>query len=172
MRARREAERLAIVARLGPDPLRRDADPLIAWERIERRPDRPIGDALLDQRVVSGIGNIYRNEVLFLHGIHPLRPAKRVTREEWLAMWETLRRLMTRGVRERTVTVETAEVPHPAAAARDPEDDDFYVYGQTVCRRCGSRIRDFPLSGRRMFACPSCQLRRPPSVRRTKALSP
>jgi len=168
-----EAERLAILARLGPDPLRRDADPEIAWAEIARRPERPIGDALLDQRVVSGIGNIYRNEVLFLHGVHPLRPAKRVTREEWLAMWDTVRRLMSRGVRERTVTVETGEIQHPAAAAaRDPEDDDFYVYGQTVCRRCGSRIRDFPLSARRMFACPFCQPRRSPAVRKTKVLSP
>jgi endonuclease-8 len=157
-----EAEMLAIFARLGPDPLRRDGDPEVAWERIAKRPDRPIGDALLDQRVVSGVGNIYRNEVLFLHGVHPLRPAKRVSKEEWLAMWETLRRLMARGVREGTTTVDVRETPHPASA-RSPENDDFYVYGQTMCRRCGGPIRSFPLSGRRMFACPACQMRRLPA---------
>ena len=155
-----ESEKLAIFARLGPDPLRRDADPAIAWERIAKRPNRPIGDALLDQRVISGVGNIYRNEVLFLHGVHPLLPAKRISKDEWLAMWETLRRLMARGVREgRTSTVDRAEEPH-ADAARGGGDDDFYVYGRTACRRCGRTLRNVPLSGRRMFFCPECQSRR------------
>ena len=165
-----ETEKLAIFARLGPDPLRRDADPGIAWEKIVKRPDRPIGDALLDQRVISGVGNIYRNEVLFLHGIHPLRPAKRISKDEWLAMWETLRGLMARGVREgRTATVDRAEEPH-RDAARVAENDDFYVYGESTCRRCGSSVRQFPLSGRRMFACPRCQSRR--SALRREAISP
>jgi len=58
------------------------------------------------------------------------------------------------------VTVAAGEAPHPRAAFERSTDDDFYVYGMTVCRRCGSRLRELPLSGRRMFACPSCQPRR------------
>lgn len=154
-----EEEQLTILARLGPDPLRDDADPDRAWAALEKRPDRPIGDALLDQRVVAGAGNIYRNEALFLTGIHPLRPSGRVSREEWTALWGTLRALMRRGVAEGTVTVDASEKPHPRAG-RVADDDDFYVYDQTFCRRCGSRLRELPLSGRRMFACPTCQPRR------------
>jgi endonuclease-8 len=152
-----EDEMLAIRARLGPDPLREDADPDAVRASLERRPDRSIGDALLDQRVVAGAGNIYRNEALFLTGIHPLRPAGHVSPDEWLLLWETLRALMRRGVREGTVTVTEGEPAHPRAVAERTADDDFYVYGMTVCRRCGSRLRELPLSGRRMFACPSCQ---------------
>ena len=155
-----EEQRLAIVARLGPDPLHDHADPDIVRAALEKRPDRPIGDALLDQRVVAGAGNIYRNEALFLAGIHPLRPSGRISKEEWLGLWETLRALMRRGVREGTVTVEAGEALHPRAAAERTPDDDFYVYGMTICRRCGSRLRELPLSGRRMFACPSCQPKR------------
>ena len=155
-----EEQRLAILARLGPDPLRSDADPDTVRAALERRPDRPIGDALLDQRVLAGAGNIYRNEALFLTGIHPLRPSGRISRDEWLALWETLRELMRRGVREGTVTVAPGEAPHPRAAGERTPDDDFYVYGMTICRRCGSRLRELPLSGRRMFACPSCQPKR------------
>jgi endonuclease-8 len=156
-----EEERRAILARLGPDPLRRDADPQVVWTALERRPDRPIGDALLDQRVIAGVGNIYRNEALFLTGIHPLRAAGRISEDEWLAVWKTLSSLMRRGIREGTVTADPTEPPHPphprAASVRAADDDDFYVYGRTFCRRCGSRLRELPLSGRRMFACPRCQ---------------
>ncbi|HSE64211.1 MAG TPA: DNA-formamidopyrimidine glycosylase family protein [Thermoanaerobaculia bacterium] len=154
-----EAERLSILARLGPDPLRDDADPEAVREALAKRPQRPIGDALLDQRVIAGAGNIYRTEALFLTGIHPLRPSGRVSSEEFSALWETLRALMRRGVTEGTVTVDASETPHPKSV-RAAEDDDFYVYGQATCRRCGARIREIPLSGRRMFACPTCQPKR------------
>jgi endonuclease-8 len=160
-----EEQRIAILARLGPDPLRSDAEPDTVRAALERRPDRPIGDALLDQRVLAGAGNIYRNEALFLAGIHPLRPSGRISRDEWLLLWETLRELMQRGVREGTVTVAPGEAPHPRAAAERTPDDDFYVYGMTICRRCGSRLRELPLSGRRMFACPSCQPKRRPRAK-------
>jgi endonuclease-8 len=156
-----EEERLAILARLGPDPIRDDAEPETVRAALERRPDRPIGDAILDQRVLAGAGNIYRNEALFLTGIHPLRPSRRISPEEWLALWGTLRALMRRGVGEGTVTVNPGEAPHPLAAGERSPRDDFYVYGMTICRRCGSRLRELPLSGRRMFACPSCQPKRP-----------
>lgn len=157
-----EEERRAIVARLGPDPLRSDGDAAVFWENLQRRPDRAIGDALLDQRIIAGVGNIYRIEALFLRGIHPLRPARRIDREEAQALWDTLRTLMRRGVREGTVTVDARETAHPAAA-REPQDDDFYLYGQARCRRCGGRVAQFPLSGRRMRACPACQPRRAPA---------
>jgi endonuclease-8 len=157
-----EEARRAVVARLGPDPLRSDGDPEVAWENLRRRPKRTIGDALIDQRVVSGVGNIYRNEALFLLGIHPLRPAGRLSHADWIALWSTIRRLMRRGVRAGTRTVDRLETPHPLAASRrDPGDDDFYVYQQTVCRRCGGALRELSVSDRRMFVCPVCQPRSP-----------
>lgn len=151
-------ERRAVLARLGPDPLRKDADPEQAWGKLSKTA-RPIGDVLLDQRFVAGAGNIYRNEALFLAGIHPLRPANRVTRPEWLALWSTLKQLMRRGVSRKSIsTVSPGETPHPRAGRAS--SDSFYVYQHEVCRRCGGRIREFPLSGRRMFACETCQPRR------------
>jgi endonuclease VIII len=150
-----EAKRQAILSRLGPDPIRRDADPAEAWERLRRR-NRPIGDALLDQRVLSGVGNIYRNEALFLAGIHPLRSTLRITEREWKELWRILRRLMRRGAATgRTRTVDSRE--RPGTRAAQESDDDFYVYRRETCRRCGHRLRELPLSGRRMFACPHCQ---------------
>jgi endonuclease-8 len=163
-----EDERRAIEARLGPDPLG-GGEPA-GLERfhaaVSRRPDRPIGDALLDQRVAAGVGNIYRIEALFLRGLHPLTPAKRVGPEEREAIWTTLTSLMRRGVREGTVTVDPAEPAHPRAV-ESATDDGFYVYGAERCRRCGGKVSVFPLSGRRMFACRSCQ---PRGRRRERAI--
>ncbi|MEO8430222.1 MAG: DNA-formamidopyrimidine glycosylase family protein [Acidobacteriota bacterium] len=147
--------RRSLLARLGPDPLRGDADPERIWSALRAR-DRPIGDALLDQRVIAGVGNIYRNEALFLTAIHPLRPSNTINRREWLLLWETILRLMRRGLRQgRIATVEPGETPH-RSSGRGPRDA-FYVYRREICRRCGARIRMFPLSGRKMFACEKCQ---------------
>lgn len=152
------SKRARLFARLGPDPLRDDARPERAWERIHES-RRPIGDLLLDQSVVAGAGNIYRNEALFLAGIHPLRAGRTLTPDEWTDLWTIVRELLRRGVAEgRARTVRRGETPNPLArrAPRDP----FYVYKREVCRRCGTGIREFPLSGRRMFACPVCQASR------------
>ncbi len=153
-----EFARRALLARLGTDPLRADFEPSRAWEELRKRPRRAIGDALLDQRVLAGVGNIYRNEALFLSGIHPLRPSGSLTAGEWESLWRTIRRLMRRGVNQvETRTVNRAEPAHPLAG-RGP-DDEFYVYQQEACRLCGALLHEFPLSARRMFACPRCQPR-------------
>ena len=68
-----EAEIADVVAKLGPDPLRRDADPAWAWARIAKS-RRPIGALLMDQTVIAGVGNVYRSELLFRHRIDPFRP--------------------------------------------------------------------------------------------------
>ncbi len=154
-----EFARRALLARLGPDPLRSDFDPDRVRAELHRRPRRAIGDALLDQRVLAGVGNIYRNEALYLTGIHPLRASGGVTESEWDALWRTVRRLMRRGVvQARVRTVIPGEPAHPLSG-RGPEADAFYVYQAEVCRRCASPVREFPLSARRMFACETCQPR-------------
>ena len=154
-----EFARRALIARLGTDPLRRDFDPELARAALRKRPRRTIGDALLDQRVLAGVGNIYRNEALFLTGIHPLRQSESVAGEEWENLWRTIRKLMRRGVIQAEIrTVASAESPPHPLSGRGP-DDSFYVYQQEVCRRCGSPVNEFPLSARRMYACRRCQPR-------------
>jgi formamidopyrimidine-DNA glycosylase len=82
-----------------------------------------------------------------------------VTEEEWEGLWRTMRKLMRRGVTQAEIrTVAAAEPSAHPLSGRGPHDS-FYVYQQEVCRRCGSPINEFPLSARRMFACPQCQPR-------------
>jgi DNA-formamidopyrimidine glycosylase len=153
--------RTQILAKLGEDPLRPDADPLRAWDRISRSA-RPIGDLLMDQAVVAGVGNVYRAEILFRHRIHPLRPGRSLRRGQFLALWTDLVELMEYGVR--TGRIDTVRPEHtPEAMGRPPRRDDHggevYVYrrhGQ-ACLVCGSKVRTDTLVGRNLFWCARCQ---------------
>ena len=147
----------AIIARLGPDPIRKDAEPELAWKALQRR-RIPIGQALMDQRVLAGIGNVYRAEVLFVHGIHPETPSNRITREQWDAMWGTLVSWLRRGVRERRiVTVDPKEAGKPRS--RMTREEATYVYRSERCPRCDTEVRRFDLANRWAYACESCQPR-------------
>src|SRR4029453_16817716 len=77
-----------LVGHLGPDLLGPDWDPDEAVRRLAAQPDRPIGEALLDQRNLAGLGNFYRAELLFLHGAHPRTPVRQI---------RNLRRIVERG---------------------------------------------------------------------------
>jgi endonuclease VIII len=145
----------AILGRLGPDPLRRDGDPERAWPKLQRRAS-PIGMALMDQTVVAGVGNVYRAESLFVHGIHPEVPARLVTHDQWLALWTTLQTWLRQGVRDRVIiTVPRAELGRPRGTIGRGEA--LWVYKQERCRRCGTAIRRWDLGGRWAYACETCQ---------------
>lgn len=155
------ARREEVLGRLGPDPLRPDADPDLAWRRISRS-HRPIGDLLMDQKVLAGVGNVYRAEVLFRHRIHPLRPGNTLRVGQWRAIWADLVDLMGEGVR--SGRIDTVRPEHtPEAMGRSPRQDDHggevYVYRRTSmpCHLCGSSVRTGELVGRNIFWCPKCQ---------------
>jgi DNA-formamidopyrimidine glycosylase len=157
------ARRDEVVARLGPDPLRDDADPARAWARISRS-HRPIGDLLMDQEVIAGVGNVYRAEVLFRHRMHPLRPGRTLRVGQWRAIWEDLVALMNEGVK--TGTIDTVRPEHtPEAMGRPAREDDHggevYVYRRAgqACLVCGARVRTELLNGRTLFWCAHCQPR-------------
>ena len=155
------ARRDEVLGKLGPDPLRADADPDRAWRRISRSP-RAIGDLLMDQGVLAGVGNVYRAEVLFRHRIHPLRPGRTLRVGQWRAMWDDLVDLMGQGVV--SGRIDTVRPQHtPEAMGRAPRADDHggevYVYRRTAmpCHVCGATVRTGELVGRNIFWCPQCQ---------------
>ena len=140
-----------ITGHLGPDLLGPDWDAAEAVRRIRSDPDRAIGEALMDQRNLAGIGNLYKAEVLFLSRVSPWRPAGQVP--DLGAMVELARRLLDAN-KERVEQVTTG---NPAPGART------WVYGRArrSCRRCGTPVR---LAGqgpepqdRLTYWCPACQ---------------
>ncbi|MEU0471987.1 Fpg/Nei family DNA glycosylase [Streptomyces olivaceus] len=158
-----EPEKQAIHDRLGPDPLRPDADPETAYRRISRS-RTTVAALLMDQKAVAGVGNVYRAEVLFRHGIDPYRPGRDLTRAEWDAIWQDLVGLMREGVRNNRI--DTVRPEHtPEAMGRPPRVDDHggevYVYRRAnqPCHLCGGPIRTADLAARNLFWCPACQQR-------------
>jgi endonuclease-8 len=150
-----EIERVA--AGLGPDPLRRGADPAAFVAKISRSA-KPIGALLLDQSVVAGIGNVFRAEVLFLHGIHPETPGRDLTEQQVIALWDELVAQLRAGVRRnRIVTLRPEDLGR--SLGRLSKADALYVYHHEACRRCGGPIEALNVANRRIDACPSCQPR-------------
>jgi endonuclease-8 len=156
------SQRAALLARIGPDPIRRDADPQRAWVRVQRS-RAPIGGLLMDQRVFAGVGNIYRAEVLFRHNISPFRPGNELSWADFEAIWNDLVELMRQGTkRGRIDTVRTEH--RPEAMGRDPRQDrhggEVYVYRRAdrECFLCGDVIQRMDLQGRKLYWCPNCQV--------------
>jgi endonuclease-8 len=145
----------ARVARLGPDPLRADADPERFVDRV-RRSGAPIGGLLLDQTVIAGVGNVYRAEVLWELGIHPSRAGRSIDAETLRSMWTWLANQLRVGARRnRIVTVDPVELGKPIREVRRGEG--VAVYHQDECRRCGGPMSTLEVAGRRIEACSTCQ---------------
>lgn len=144
------AQVAALVARIGPDPLRPDADPERAWVRIAKS-RAPIGLLLMDQSVVAGIGNIYRTELLWRARAHPALPGRQLGRERWEALWADARRLLEVGV-ERGLIVTRNEDRTPAKTFRGRVN----VFKKPRCPRCRSAVTGWTMATRRVFACETC----------------
>ncbi len=146
-----------LIARLGPDPLRPDADPSRARVAIAKS-KRPIGALLMDQKVIAGVGNVYRAEVLYRAGIDPHRPGTAITDEEFDALWSDLLALMAVGVRRGQMHVVRSADDHGAPSYRS-DRPRTYVYRRVgePCRICGAPVAHEVMAGRNLFWCPLCQ---------------
>ena len=137
--ARRAPMRGMRVASLGPDVLAADFDARGAARRATAHPQRVIADVLLDQRVVAGIGNIWKCESLFACGVAPRTPAGALTQDQLTALYDAAHELMTASVRGGRST--------------------YRVYLQHRCTRCGGAIQVQQLGEppRLTWWCPRCQ---------------
>ena len=146
----------AIIAKLGPDPLRRNTDGgARAFDRIHRS-KVAIGAQLMDQTRLAGVGNVYRAEILFRHHISPFRPGTDLSSDDWSALWPDLVTLMRAGVKSgRIVTTRAADRP-PGRVRRDTS---HYVYRRDglPCRVCGTSVRRTEMVARNLFWCEICQ---------------
>lgn len=152
------AEVAAIHARLGPDLLDPAADREQAWQKIHRS-RQMIGGLLMDQSVLSGIGNAYRSEVLYRQKLDPKTRGVDVTRAQFDAIWDDAAALLKLGVKQGImVTVDPDERVKPDRAFKRRDRDRFYVYRRPACLRCGAVVLRYELNGRTVYVCPREQL--------------
>ncbi|NMN94540.1 Fpg/Nei family DNA glycosylase [Antrihabitans stalactiti] len=152
-----EPELAAIANRLGPDPLRRKADPELAWARLHRS-KRSIAALLMDQSVVAGVGNVYRAELLFRRNMSPMLTGAGVSRAEWDAMWIDLVEMMKVGLRRgKIITIRREDDHGEGSYAKGRPRTYVYRRAGLPCRICGTPIQYTVLEGRNLFWCPTCQ---------------
>ncbi len=142
-------------AKLGAEPLERGFGPRALAAALDGR-RAPIKAALLDQRTVAGLGNIYVDEALWRARIHPLKPARELDDDEVRAVHRAIRAALRVGIARQGATLRDYAQPD---GRRGSMQHEFKVYGRggEPCDRCGTPIEKTRVGGRGTWYCPSCQ---------------
>ena len=153
-------EMLATVAKLGPDPL--VGDPVENEERFVRavrKKPTVIALLLMDQAVVSGIGNVYRAEMLFRQRLNPHTPGRDIPEDVVRALWHDWVRLLAVGVETGQMMTMDGLTGDDYRAAMANRDDRHWVYHRAglPCRVCGTEIALEEIGARKLYWCPRCQ---------------
>lgn len=142
----------ALTNRIGPDVLRVDADREKAWAKISAS-RAAIGQLLMDQSVIAGIGNIYRTEILWRQKIHPALPGKSLERTDFELIWNDAVKLLQIGVKYNSIiTVEGV------TKSKTRYGERVNIFAKETCPTCSAEIRKFEMAARRVFSCETCQL--------------
>lgn len=155
-------EKAASVAAIGPDPLRPGARPGRAWDAISAS-KTAIGQLLMRQDIIGGIGNIYRAELLFRARLEPHKPGRDLSRTQFDALWRDARALLRDGVRDGAIiTTRPKDRPAgtPVLGRRMRKDARSYVAFRNgePCRVCREPVAMEAMAGRKLYWCPTCQV--------------
>ncbi len=152
-----------LAARLGPEPLG-EAFGAAALRRAFAGRRAPVKAALLDQRVVAGVGNIYADEALYRARVHPLAPAGEVSRPAVGRIAAAVREVLELGIEAQGATLRDFRTPSGGYGSMQ---ERFLVYGRDgePCERCGAMIVRTVVAGRGTHLCPRCQRRPRGSLR-------
>jgi formamidopyrimidine-DNA glycosylase len=144
-----------LAARLGHEPLGTRFTAATLARRLEGR-RAPVKAAVLDQRAVAGLGNIYADEALWRARVHPMRPAGELTREEIRRLHRAVRSALAAGIERQGATLRDYSTPD---GRRGGMQHEFKVYGRAgePCPRCGTPIERIVAAGRGTWFCPRCQ---------------
>jgi endonuclease VIII len=148
-----QVELTALIARIGPDVLRTDANPELAFAKITKS-RTSIGQLLMDQSVIAGIGNIYRSEILWRQKIHPETSGKNIARDAFDRIWTDSVQLLKIGVKHNAIITRQDDV---TSGKKSKYGERFNIFGKTHCPDCQSEIRVFEIATRRAFMCETCQ---------------
>ena len=156
----RDVERHGELTKLGPDLLADDFDAAEAVRRVRARSDMEVADALLNQRVMAGVGNVYKSEVLFACGVNPFATVASLTEAQVDCLVSTARKFLRANVTEGLAAM-TTYMGFRRTTRRDQPSERLWVYGRVdePCRRCGTpiRIAKQGADARLTYWCPACQ---------------
>ncbi|WP_448514211.1 DNA-formamidopyrimidine glycosylase [Parathermosynechococcus lividus] len=143
------------LATLGPEPLSEAFSPAFLAAQLHRY-RRPLKSALLDQRIVAGMGNIYADESLFLAALHPLTPSDALNPNQVERLHQTVHQVLEAGIAAGGTTLRTFV---STLGVNGRYGGQAWVYGRKgqPCRVCGTPIEQLRIAGRSSHYCPQCQ---------------
>jgi endonuclease-8 len=157
----RSLERNTAIRKLGPDLLKDEFAEDDAKARIRARSNEEIGNVLLDQKVMAGIGNVFKSEVCFVCGVHPFRRVSSLSDREIDCLVDSARRLMGANVTDTSSDRIVTYIGLRRTTGRSDPSARVWVYRRTgePCRRCGTVIemRRQGAGARSSYWCPNCQ---------------
>jgi endonuclease-8 len=142
---------MKLTARIGPDVLRSDANPDLAFKKISKSKSS-IGSLIMNQSVMAGIGNIYRTEILWRQAVHPETLGKNIDRKTFERIWNDARALLTLGVKRNAIITKKG-----AGRFKSKYRENFNIFAKETCPDCKGEIRRLEINGRRAFVCENCQ---------------
>ena len=149
------AEHHPLLEKLGPEPLSEAFDANYLYQKLKTQ-KRAVKLALMDNAVVVGVGNIYANESLFLCGLHPLKLAANLTRNQCERLVDTIKSVLAKAIEQGGTTLKDFLQPdgRPGYFAQE-----LLVYGNKgkPCPKCGTKIESLIIGQRNSFYCPMCQ---------------
>ena len=157
-----------LATRLGEEPLDAPFTAARLGQLLAKR-RAPVKAALLDQRTLAGMGNIYVDEALWRAKIHPLRPGESLERDELRRLHRAVRTSLEHGLARQGSTLRDYRLPDGGSGSMQHE---FTVYGREgePCDRCGTPIAKIRVAGRGTWFCPTCQP--PPQAARSSSSAP
>lgn len=144
-----------VVGKLGPEPLDDAFGPAVLSDNLGRR-SIPVKAALLNQRIVAGIGNMYADEALFAAGIHPSRRLDTLSREELTILCDCIQNVLVAAIGCKGASVDTYLRPEGTPGTAHCEFRVAHKGGQS-CSVCGGTIQRIPIQNRGSYFCPTCQ---------------
>lgn len=159
------AQSLARDRRIPPparDVLKREFDAEAAIDRIAACASEEIGNVLMNQRVIAGVGNIFKSEICFVNGVNPFALVSSLSRQQIDSLVRSAQQLLAANVLENSGnTIATWRAPIRSPTCRTQPGENTWVYGRagSSCRQCGESIRSRPQGPdvRTTFWCPRCQ---------------
>lgn len=150
-----EIEKHQFIEKLGPEPLK-DLTPEV-FSKIIHSSNKPIKNLIMDQEKISGVGNIYANDALYLAKIHPARQANSLSDEETKKLFDDIEKVLKKGIEKGGASERSFVTPDGSEGSYQ---DISLVYDKEgkPCAFCGTKIEKFKLGGRGTYFCPKCQV--------------
>lgn len=154
-----EAEAEAVSARLGPDPLRNRPGDRARFAADLRSRRTPVAALLMDQKIVAGIGNVYRAELLFRQRLDPRLPGTALSAAVAEQLWDDTVAMMSDGVRDGRIITTPSRYWSSPDGKLPAADEAHFVYRRNGldCRDCGTAVALTELGARKLYWCPGCQ---------------